>query len=152
MSNPANNAWNSDRTGMNDENLDHFRHSFWACETCRCGSKPAGFEHRILKNWRALVADDDMVIHLGDVFLCKISGWKDTFTNLPGRKILVIGNHDKNSLNWYMHNGFDFACHKFIWEMYGKSLLFTHAPMEEFPGRPEYSWALTYGYRIGILI
>lgn len=40
------------------------------------------------------VAEDDFVVHLGDVAL---GGWKQNLLNMkriPGRKILVAGNHD----------------------------------------------------------
>lgn len=40
----------------------------------------------------------DLVIHLGDVYFGPAGGWEDLIFNLPGRKILVRGNHDDNFL------------------------------------------------------
>ena len=58
----------------------------------------AGFEQRLEKNWRALVGESDTVVIAGDV------SWAMTLDEtlpdfkflhaLPGRKILIKGNHD----------------------------------------------------------
>lgn len=56
------------------------------------------YEQRLEKNWRRLVTDDDTVVIPGDVSWCMDmeEGIKDfAFLNsLPGRKILMKGNHD----------------------------------------------------------
>lgn len=92
--------------------------------------RPKGIMHKIVKNWKNVITHDDLVIHLGDIILGKMSDYKDLIKELPGRKILVIGNHDKKGLNWYMNNGFHFACHSFTWEYLGKKLVFTHEPIQ----------------------
>ena len=38
----------------------------------------------------------------------------DIFNKLPGRKVLVMGNHDKKSARWYSEHGFDFVCNMFV--------------------------------------
>lgn len=80
------------------------------------------------KQWIEKVNQEDLVIHVGDVT------WKpillaDNLAALPGRKILVRGNHDKESLTWYMRRGFAFACDSFVF----KKVLFTHEPAKELP-------------------
>jgi calcineurin-like phosphoesterase family protein len=50
---------------------------------------------------------------------------------LPGRKILVLGNHDHKSPQYYMKHGFDFACYEFTWRNY----LFTHHPIQDTRGK-----------------
>lgn len=56
------------------------------------------YESRLEKNWRAVVKDSDTVVIPGDVSWCMDmeSGLEDfRFLNsLPGRKILMKGNHD----------------------------------------------------------
>lgn len=56
------------------------------------------YEQRLEKNWRRLVTDNDTVIIPGDVSWCMSmeEGLEDfAFLNsLPGKKILIKGNHD----------------------------------------------------------
>lgn len=99
----------------------HFNHKMLV----ERGYRPAGFENRILEAWRRMVAPEDLIIHLGDVSLPDtVAETWETISNLPGRKILVMGNHDKRSAKWYMERGFSFACEAF--ELH--RILFTHEP------------------------
>jgi calcineurin-like phosphoesterase family protein len=91
------------------------------------GYRPANFEKRIIDQWTALVAPEDLVIHLGDLAFSHVEA--NTWNLLPGRKVLVRGNHDNHSITWYMERGFAFACDMF--EL-GK-IIFTHAPLEVIP-------------------
>lgn len=59
----------------------------------------------IMENWNMVVKDDDIVYHLGDVFLGKVYDLRQ----LKGRKVLIKGNHDRKSDTWYMKQGFDFV-------------------------------------------
>jgi calcineurin-like phosphoesterase family protein len=60
-----------------------------------------------VKNWRHTVQPEDCVIHLGDVFIGKHSGWNEIYPQLTGRKILIRGNHDRqHSCTWWMEHGF----------------------------------------------
>lgn len=94
-------------------------------------SRPVDFEKRIEKSWIRIVDKDDLVIHLGDVIVGKSADWASIIPNLPGRKILVLGNHDKKSESWYIENGFDFCCLSFTWQMYGLRIIFSHEPTME---------------------
>ena len=90
------------------------------------GGRDAAFEARIVHNWQRKVAEEDLVIHLGDV-----SWANDLVVNrLRGRKILVRGNHDKKSDAYYMQHGFDFSCHSFTMNYGGWRILFSHKPIE----------------------
>ncbi len=63
------------------------------------------------------------MIHLGDVQIGKKSDW--IMPSLPGRKILIRGNHDRQWSNTrWMQAGFDFACDS----MQFRSCLLTHEP------------------------
>jgi len=89
------------------------------------GYRPAGFTDLLLKNCKELIKPEDLVIHIGDVAIPDGHGAILHFMEqVPGRKILVRGNHDKRSVTWYMNHGFEFACDAF--EMGG--VLFTHEP------------------------
>ena len=88
--------------------------------------RPEDFTERILKNWADRVKPEDTVIHLGDV------AWGDEnlarLLALPGKKILVRGNHDPHPLLWYMEAGFAFACNELVMVFDGMRVLFTHRP------------------------
>ena len=44
-------------------------------------------------------------------------------------KILIKGNHDKNSNNWYLRHGFDFVCDMIVID----DVLLSHKPQEILP-------------------
>lgn len=65
------------------------RYPFMSCEER---------DHAILANWRACVAPKDFVYILGDISMCKTGpAAAELLDSLPGRKILVMGNHDRES-------------------------------------------------------
>lgn len=63
----------------------------------------------ILKNWREIVSSQDTIWLLGDVaFKTSKDDLKKIITNLPGRKNLILGNHDRGkSPLWWRDVGFD---------------------------------------------
>ena len=94
-----------------------------------CG-RPANFEKQITVNWKKMVKPEDVIIHLGDVCIGSDPLYNHGITWLPGRKILVRGNHDKKSIAWYFNAGWDFVCDSFSMEFAGKNILFSHQPKE----------------------
>lgn len=93
--------------------------------------RPENFEHTIVKKWKEVVKENDLVIHLGDVCFGGVEMWAHYISRLPGNKVLVLGNHDKASYHWYMTHGFCFACDEFVWDYGGYNILFTHEPCDE---------------------
>ena len=89
-----------------------------------CG-RPDDFTEQIWENLIYTVKHDDLLIHLGDVTWDK----NVPINSLPGRKVLVKGNHDKHSYSWYMNNGFDFCCEQFSMFIGGMNIVFTHKPL-----------------------
>ena len=102
----------------------HFNHEKIATYCDR----PADFTERIIKNWNQIVKPEDLIIHLGDVQIGKKSDW--IMSALPGRKILIRGNHDRqwSNLRW-MKAGFDFACDGMMF----RQCWLTHEPASELP-------------------
>jgi calcineurin-like phosphoesterase family protein len=85
----------------------HFNHTKIATYCDR----PENFTEILIRNWQNIIKPDDLVIHLGDVFIGKAEGWYAIKSALPGRKVLVRGNHDRQrSVGWWMSHGFEFAC------------------------------------------
>ena len=92
-------------------------------------SRPPDFAKKIIVNWKRTVKPEDVIIHLGDVTVGTSTDWALVIPDLPGRKILVLGNHDRKSESWYMSNGFDFCCDNFTWHMFGLDIAFSHEPL-----------------------
>ena len=93
-----------------------------------CG-RPPDFGVQIQKNLQRLIAEQDTLIHLGDVIFYKYPELKGMLDAIPGRKILVRGNHDCKKNGWYMNNGFDYCADMIV----QNHIIFTHKPLEQFP-------------------
>lgn len=104
-------------------------------------NRPDNVEDLMLEAWIKSVKQEDVIIHLGDVTWKKHGTVMDWIAAMPGKKILVRGNHDYHSCQWYMEHGFDFACERFVlfyrmpWEgkKDGHRILFTHEPVPALP-------------------
>jgi len=87
--------------------------------------RPENFTEIIMRNWKRIVQPNDSVIHLGDVAIGNRRAVRDILAELPGRKTLIRGNHDRQHSNtWWMANGFDFACDAMIF----RNVWLTHEP------------------------
>lgn len=109
----------------------HFGHE----ALTRNGWRPERWEEKLLKNWEKMVAEGDIVFHLGDFAIGKLDESKSITENiklfrqrLKGRIILVRGNHDMKPNEWYMQNGFEVCVNKMIFNYKGVRLLLTHQP------------------------
>ena len=82
----------------------------------------------MMDNWADTVKAGDTVIHCGDVLFGhnKVEWMEANFTKLPGKKRLVVGNHD----NLKMLAPFFKDMQMWI-DMSDKGLLFTHTPQHE---------------------
>lgn len=89
--------------------------------------RPKNFSALIAKNWKNMVSNKDTVIHLGDV------AWDDKgmerILRLPGKKILLRGNHDHKTFQEYVDMGWDFAAESITLKFDRMTVLFSHAPM-----------------------
>ena len=93
-----------------------------------CG-RPDGFEELIFQGLQA-IPEEDIMIHLGDVCIGRDGEAHERFIQpLLCKKILVMGNHDRQKPTWYASHGFDE-----VFESVGVSLkdgrrvLLTHKP------------------------
>lgn len=92
--------------------------------------RPVNFTEILIKRWQEVVKPEDLVIHLGDVAIGNRRHVKDILAELPGRKVLVLGNHDKqHGPDWWMDQGFSFACEA----MKYRGCWLTHAPSPVLP-------------------
>lgn len=103
----------------------HFNHQMLVDK----GYRPADFNEQIIDNWQRLVLPVDTVFHLGDVILSRQSELKGILEQLPGRKVLIRGNHDRESDGWYERAGFAFVCQAVLFG----GVYLTHAPQVTLP-------------------
>lgn len=93
-----------------------------------------GYEEKFLKAWHDIVGKDDVICLLGDMAFSNVAYWFARMQELPGKKFLLLGNHDKNRLSWYEKWGFEevvpFGTSQFIRYDLGNILL-THVPAFE---------------------
>jgi calcineurin-like phosphoesterase family protein len=92
------------------------------------GKRPPDYQERIINNWRANVGPDDTVLHLGDVIMRNAADLASILAGLPGRKVVVRGNHDE-SCAWLERHGFDLAVDSLVRD----EILFTHVPATPLP-------------------
>ena len=97
--------------------------------------RPSNFTQLIISNLRRLIAEQDTLIHLGDVILYKHPELVSILDSIKGRKILVMGNHDRKSKGWYMRAGFASAMDMMVWG----NILFSHKPVEHLPDGVKYN-------------
>lgn len=107
---------------MSDTHFNHKRLIEWG--------RPNDFEELILKNLMK-IDPIDIFIHLGDVCIGNDEIQHSLLTSVipaSAKKILVKGNHDNKSNNWYLDHGWDFVCDGFTDTYYGKKIIFSHRP------------------------
>lgn len=101
----------------------HFGHA----KIAKYCNRPDNFEDLIYHNWNSTVRNsDDTVIHLGDLMLTNRENQrKFDFHSLMGVKILVRGNHDRESREYYVKKGFNVICNYINMG----DILYTHLPV-----------------------
>lgn len=82
----------------------------------------------LLKNWNKTVKKNDIVIHLGDLFLGRKDDARAFLPKLNGNKILIMGNHDHWSEEFYRECGFKTVSRFPI--LYKGFFLMSHAPLQ----------------------
>lgn len=85
-------------------------------------------DEAMIKNWNETVSNKDVVIHLGDFGLGSKEYLGSIIKRLNGKKILIMGNHDNYSEQWYRDAGFHTVSRFPI--LYNNYYLCCHAPIE----------------------
>ena len=89
-------------------------------------------DRTMIDRWRERVKPDDIVYHLGDFSITKADFPTRILAELPGKKILVLGNHDKSAARM-MEFGFDFACESMTIVEQNTRLFLVHRPQRQIP-------------------
>ncbi len=82
-------------------------------------------DQTLLQNYRETVMPADVVWWLGDVSFKPNQGMIDLIASLPGRRHLIMGNHDRESVGRYVRMGFEKI--RSSWQT--DHLLITHIPV-----------------------
>jgi len=89
-------------------------------------NRPDDYNEKIMEGISVL-GYYDVLIHLGDVAF-KTQGWEEKYLgNIPCKKWLVLGNHDK-SAKYHLESGWDWVGHSMSIRRFGKLITFFHKP------------------------
>ena len=61
----------------------------------------------LIKNWNSVINEDDIVYILGDFCFGNKEMLREIVSQLKGRKILILGNHDRLTKGAYLNVGFE---------------------------------------------
>lgn len=91
-----------------DENgMRWFRDSIEGKKLAPCGHPDVELHDRVLiERWNERVAPDDIVYHLGDFAMGNFAAVKPYVEKLNGKKVLILGNHDRMSPGAFRKLGF----------------------------------------------
>jgi calcineurin-like phosphoesterase family protein len=85
-------------------------------------------DNTIIENWNKVINKNDLIFVLGDVSFYSKELTYHIIHKLHGRKILIIGNHDKSrSLTWWGDVGFNIVYHYPI--IYNEFYMLSHEPL-----------------------
>ena len=85
----------------------------------------------LIYNWNKIVKNNDRVFMLGDFALCGKDKIIEIGQKLNGRKILILGNHDRASLTTYYTAGFEMVSKFPI--IFQDFFILSHEPIEFLP-------------------
>ena len=81
----------------------------------------------MISRYNALIGVDDTVMWLGDCAFCKMHKFKEIMEKLNGRKILILGNHDRG-VGSMADAGFDLVMEEGFMKIAGKTCRLKHYP------------------------
>ena len=82
---------------------------------------------KMIKIWNETVSNNDVVLHLGDLYLGNKERCREIVSKLNGKKILILGNHDNWSEEFYRSCGFSSVSRFPI--LFADFFLMSHAPL-----------------------
>jgi len=82
----------------------------------------------LINNYNSSVTDNDVCYFLGDVGFAKGDVVKEIISKLNGTKVLLLGNHDKNTFSMY-DQGFDVVLNTAVFYLDDKRISMSHCPL-----------------------
>ncbi|WP_297419138.1 metallophosphoesterase [Clostridium sp.] len=93
-------------------------------------------DNTIIQNWNNTVTNEDIIIHCGDFVLGTSDEIRSYAKQLNGKKILILGNHDRKGKGFFESCGFQVikGIYSLAIEKDGviQKYAFSHAPIEHF--------------------
>lgn len=84
----------------------------------------------MIERWNSVVKPEDTVYHLGDVVFGpgSLEHLEEFVTSLNGHKVLITGNHDRQTVQWYKDHGFEYVYTGEFWKYKNSHILLSHRP------------------------
>jgi calcineurin-like phosphoesterase family protein len=102
------------------------------------------YENTLINNWNTIVSNDDEVFVLGDTSQYSQDKTRDIITKLNGRKILVLGNHDRDrDCQWWLSTGFN-SVSEYPIILPEKNIVMSHEPPTYYNNKCHYFYI--YGH------
>jgi calcineurin-like phosphoesterase family protein len=102
----------------------HFGHEMLVEE----GLRPKGFEDLIFKYLHNVIKKGDVLIHFGDISFGSDAEWNEKLKVFDCHRWLLIGNHDKRTMSWYLDHGWNFVGDSIRLDIFGYKILMSHIP------------------------
>lgn len=105
---------------ISDTHFNHTKLEEW-------GGRSGNWQEKL---WQGLwdIPKEDILIHLGDICIGEDEKIHHELSLVQCKMILIRGNHDKKSANWYIEHGWDFVCDGLELLFHGYYLYFSHRP------------------------
>jgi len=102
----------------------HFSHRADFIVKSRGFSSVDEMNEKLISNWNEVISDNDVVYHLGDVVFQPATQTELILPRLKGKKILILGNHDKGKILFkYFEDFYSILEHDIF--------VFSHIPLSE---------------------
>jgi len=88
--------------------------------------------HALIKNYNANTHDSTVGYFLGDMGICSQAVLKEVVDQLRGTKVLILGNHDRQTQSMY-NAGFDVVMYGAKIMIQGELVTLTHCPLRGLP-------------------
>ena len=110
----------------------HFGHKNILTYDNRPFSTTQEMDRALITNWNDVVTDNDTVYVLGDIFWIAEDA-ENIIKRLKGKKVLIIGNHDKIGVYVKANRFVEITQYKEL-EMDNTGVILTHFPLAEWDG------------------
>lgn len=96
----------------------------------------------LIANWNRVVAQDDIVFHLGDFCLGGSHEWISILDRLNGKIYLILGNHDMKNIRQGYINRFESVAMQMYIEVDKQKIYLNHCPFLCYGGSYDGTWQL----------
>ena len=114
---------------------NHFGHFNIIKYTNRPFENVEEMDNYMISQWNKTVTNEDTIIHCGDFAFGDSEAIMNYTKQLNGKKILVMGNHDRKGVGFFASCGFEAHKHPFTLAIVKNNIIskyvFSHAPLKD---------------------